>query len=201
MCQRRPPMSETAILLLTIRLELPGKKVSSGYETPQHSGHRLAVYHRWLWPCAPAYPGNVHRDHTRICRTSPSRLAPPSLPAIFRPCRLSVHSRTARDIDCERQPSIKGAVRMGKNAAGYAADIRRCNQQVPPSSHEAVREAPGISEPDASRRGECRYHRDVDRLCFPDSFGPLEGLSPTNQAWVDTLTHTGVSTLDHKLPS
>jgi len=103
----------------------PAKR-SYGCETPQNSNLRLAVCHRWLWLCASAHSRSLHRDHARIRWRAPSLLAPPSLSVVSSSCRLPVQSRTTRNIDRERQPSAKSAVRMGENAAGGAADIRCC---------------------------------------------------------------------------
>ena len=88
--------------LETGRIEWLGEKVSYGCETSLHSDIRLAVCHRWLWLCAPAPSRNLHRDHARIQRPSPSLLVAPRLSAIFGACRLFFYSRTARNIDRAR---------------------------------------------------------------------------------------------------
>jgi len=160
------------------RLEWLDKKVSYGCETPRNSDIRLVVCHRWLWPRAPPLSRNLPRDHTRIRRPAPSLLDTPRLPAISGSCRLPFHGRTARNIDCEREPSTNSAVRMGENAAGGVADIRCCDNSVPAFSR--AREAIGICEPDASRSRTCHHYCHLYRLCFLDSLGHLERLCPTN---------------------
>src|SRR5260370_1025605 len=112
-------------LLRQLSARMARQEVSYGCETPWHSDSGMALYHRWLWFCAPAHSRDLPRDHARIRRcpfTSPrDRLR---LPAIFCSCRLPVHRRTEGTIDRERQPSTTSAVRMGADVTGRGVPLR-----------------------------------------------------------------------------